>query len=231
MDCPEAPWLGFPLDGPDDRLCDTPNGPIPYDPKTKCCEDGEVVDKVEVYVIARDAGGTQFGNHADIVLPLVDTGGHVMAGFFGRGFDVGGGPTGTGFFLDGYVDIFPQDWRDESDPLRVQRLKGPWGKQINQICLIKVCPNQARDILRAIIRWRFFGAPTFHIAGYNCSSGVCTWLHAGGVTDSDDMDYLDTPRNLIRQLVKNNGGKCYWGYTEMDSDSNVTVWFIPQGSR
>ncbi len=65
--------------------------------------------------------------------------------------------------------------------------------------------------------------PVFSIDGNNCSTRACDLLHAAGIVKEKHMPGLDTPNNLNEILASRYGGRCYFGYTEVDRGGHAKV--------
>ncbi len=213
-----------------------------FNPKDKCCENNQIVDKVKVYVINRSGGQRtgMTGGHIDLVVPGIG-----LVGFFGDvdNPDDGSG-RGIGWNIPGNLNI-GQEWLNGITPR-------PWytlppemffnigddaqgnpilrGNILSTICELKVCPANARQM--ATRANQIDNDPgRFHIAGRNCSTMGCSILGAGGVM-SGGISGIDNPQNLMDQL-RDSGANCFTGYIfwNWQRDSSGQWIFNPNDIR
>lgn len=203
-------------------------GKTEYDPTTHCCENEKVVAKVTVYVVNR-SGGKRTGwrdGHIDMAIP-----GAGLIGFFGT--PNGGRLNGIGMGMNGFLNNTPQEWfgGPAARPnyavgagINVRLPDGrimPIPGLLSTICEVQVCPADAAKMAAAAAA--VDAAPgTFNLAGRNCSTVATQILGAGGIMKGG-ISGLDNPQNLLDQLQKNHGAKCYNGYTQWLPGQGVVI--------
>jgi hypothetical protein len=95
------------------------------------------------------------------------------------------------------------------------------GLVLSTICEVKVCPSAVESMKRRIQEINQ-NPGKFKIAGGNCSTKGCSILGTGGVTDGK-IDGIDNPQQLLDQLQKEEGAKCYNGHTFLNEDNEFSV--------
>jgi RHS repeat-associated protein len=214
-------------------------GSVTFDPVGKCCENGQVVDKVTVMVINRSGGqrtGTTDG-HIDLVVP-----GFGLIGFFGDQSNPNDGSgRGIGWNIPGNLNV-GQEWLGGTTPRPGYTLPPGMtitlgqdvngnpvrtGNVLSTICELKVCPAAAAAMSGEA--GNINADPSrFRIAGRNCSSMGCQILGAGGVMSSG-ISGIDNPQNLIDQL-QTSGATCYTGYVYWNWHQDASGTWTPNPS-
>lgn len=160
---------------------------------------------------------------------------YVMAGFFGIGSDTSGDPIGCiGLGIDGNWNTTHEEWMSEADypnpevaRERVDRTRGREGGRLSTICAVLVCPSQARRMWKKLAELRM-NPGAFSIAlggltgGGNCAGGAAEVLSAGDVLP-DGIPGIDSPLDLLEELVESEGGECFLGYTRIDEAGLATI--------